>query len=241
MAEIVLPVYGGMFDSTTVVETVNGFPRGDKAVDSSFFAKMISSFYSDGILSGGDYAHDGFHITPAGGLTVTVAPGIAWIRGYMAWMQEPQTLTLSAGHHYTVVLRLNTASGEFTLVAAEDDTAVPMNTDLIRDLVLAEITIPGGYSSIAEGMITDTRADLGKCGFVTCSVDALQTVPFAENAGSLGGIRENMLLRKSGGTMTGLLTAVTETTGISTVRNIAYGSTLPDILEDGEIFILLAD
>lgn len=33
MAEITLPVYGGMFDSTEVVETVGGFPRGDKAVD----------------------------------------------------------------------------------------------------------------------------------------------------------------------------------------------------------------
>ena len=72
MADISIPVFGGMFDSTTVVDTVNGFPRGDKAVDASFFAKMISSFYSDGVLSGGDYAQNGFRIVPAGGLAVTV-------------------------------------------------------------------------------------------------------------------------------------------------------------------------
>ena len=112
MADISLPVFGGMFDSTTVVDTVNGFPRGDKAVDASFFAKMISSFYSDGILNGGEYAGNGFGITLSGGLTVTVAPGIAWIRGYMAWMQAAQSFTLSAGHVYTIVLRLNAASGE---------------------------------------------------------------------------------------------------------------------------------
>lgn len=241
MADIVLPVFGGMFDSTTVVETVGGFPRGDKAVDSSFFAKMISSFYSDGILSGGEYGSDGFRITPTGGLTVSVAAGIAWIRGYMAWMKEPQTLVLAAGHIYTVVLRLNTASGEFTLVAAEDTPSLPMNTELIRDLVLAQIHVQGTQTVITEGMITDIRADIERCGFVTCTIDALQSVPFAVDAGSLGGVRENVFLRKTGGTMTGTLTAAKETTGISVVRNIAYGTTLPDILEEGEIFILLSE
>lgn len=241
MADIVLPVFGGMFDSTTVVETVNGFPRGDKAVDSSFFAKMISSFYSDGILAGGDYGKNGFRIAPAGGMTISVEPGIAWIRGYMAWMKEPQTLVLSAGYTYTMVLRLNTASGEFTLMAAEDASSLPVNSELIRDLVLAEIYIPTNQTVITSGMITDTRADIDRCGFVTCTVDALQTVPFAENAGSLGGVRENEFLKKTGGTMTGSLTAAREVTGISTVRNIAYGTTLPDILEEGEIFILLSE
>ncbi len=241
MADIILPVFGGMFDSTTVVETVGGFPRGDKAVDSSFFAKMISSFYSDGILSGGEYGQNGFLITPAGGLTVSVAAGIAWIRGYMAWMKEPQTLVLSAGHSYTVVLRLNTASGEFTLVAAEDASSLPMDTELIRDLVLAEIHVQGTQTVITAGMITDTRADIERCGFVTCTIDALQSVPFAVDAGSLGGVRENAFLRKAGGAMTGTLTAAKEATGVSAVRNIAYGTTLPDILEEGEIFILLSE
>ena len=116
-----------------------------------------------------------------------------------------------------------------------------MNTELIRDLVLAEIRIPANQTAITAGMITDTRADIEQCGFVTCTVDALQTVPFAEDAGSLGGVRENEFLRKSGGTMTGQLTAAREVTGISAVRNIAYGTTLPDILEEGEIFLLLTE
>ena len=241
MADITLPVYGGMFDSTAVVDTVNGFPRGDKAVDSSFFAKMISSFYSDGVLSGGDYAQSGFRITPSGGLSVTAAAGIAWIRGYMAWMQTEQSFMLSAGHSYTVVLRLNTASGEFNLVAAEDASGLPTDTELIRDLVLAEITVPSGCTALTEEMILDTRGDSGKCGFVTCTVDALQSVPFAADAGAVGGVPESMLLRKTGGKMLGNLTAAPETTGISVVRNIAYGTTLPGVLDEGEIFILLAE
>lgn len=241
MADIILPVFGGMFDSTTVVDTVNGFPRGDKAVDSSFFAKMISSFYSDGILAAGDYAQNGFKVVPAGGLTVTAAPGIAWIRGYMAWMQEAQSFVLSAGHSYSVVLRLNTASGEFTLVVTETTSSVPVRTEQICDLVLAEIRIPSGSAELTESMIRDTRSNLEKCGFVTCTVDALQTVPFAEDAGSVGGIPGNALVRRDGGTMNGNLRAAPEMTGISVVRNIAYGTALPDVMEEGEIFILLSE
>ena len=241
MADISLPVFGGMFDSTTVVDTVNGFPRGDKAVDASFFAKMISSFYSDGILNGGEYAGNGFGITLSGDLTVTVAPGIAWIRGYMAWMQAAQSFTLSAGHVYTIVLRLNAASGEFTLIAAEDAASLPTETEMVRDLVLAEIRIPAQTAVLTNNMLFDTRSDPAKCGFVTCSIDALQTVPFAEEAGSIGGVTENMLMQKSGGEMLGNLVAAKETTGISVVRNIAYGTVLPDVLDEGEIFILLSE
>lgn len=241
MADISLPVFGGMFDSTAVVDTVNGFPRGDKAVDSSFFAKMISSFYSDGILAGGGYGQDGFRVSPAGGMTVTVAAGIAWIRGYMAWMREPQSFVLSAGHSYTIVLRLNTASGDFHLIAAEDAADLPLDTEPIRDLVLARITVQGSYSAVTDGMILDLRSDPEQCGFVTCTIDALESVPFAANAGAVGGVPESAFLRKSGGTMSGMLTAAPETTGISAVRNIRYGTVLPDVLAEGEIFILLTE
>ena len=50
---------GGMFDSTSVVETVDGFPRGDKAVDAAFFARMLRCFYRDGVLRRGILAAAG--------------------------------------------------------------------------------------------------------------------------------------------------------------------------------------
>ena len=65
---------GGMFDSTSVVETVDGFPRGDKAVDAAFFARMLRCFYRGGLA-----------VVPAGGgIAVQVRPGVAWIGGRMA-------------------------------------------------------------------------------------------------------------------------------------------------------------
>ncbi|MBQ2726967.1 MAG: hypothetical protein IJF78_14790 [Clostridia bacterium] len=229
MADISTAVCGGMFDSTSVEETVNGFPRGNKAVDAAFFAKMIESFYRDGVLG------DSFGITPAGGMAVTVGAGIGWIRGYMAWLKENLTLTLTPGS-WKILLRLNLAVGEFTVTATEGDA---VNTELIRDLVLGEITLPANVSEITAAMIADTRTDRVKCGIVTSTVDALSAVETAQNANSLGGVPADGYLKRSGGIMTGSLTAAKDNTGKLTVRNIGYGSELPDTLADGDLFILL--
>lgn len=230
MADISTAVYGGMFDSTSVVETVGGFPRGDKAVDSAFFAKMIESFYRDGVLG------DGFAVTAGGGMSISVGAGVAWIRGYMAWQKEDTVVTLAPGS-WRINLRLNLAVGEFTLTASE---TAPLNTETIRDLTLAEITVPANAAEITAAMITDIRADREKCGIVTSTVDALEAVETAQNANMLGGVAADGYLKRSGGTMTGALTAAPDTTGRQTVRNIGYGTSLPDSLADGELFILLA-
>ena len=229
MADISTAIYGGMFDSTSVVETVNGFPRGDKAVDSAFFAKMIESFYHDGVLT------DSFDIQPAGGMNITIEPGIGWIRGYMAWQKEPLTLTLTPGT-WNILLRLNLAAGEFTVTASEN---APVNTEVIRDLVLGEAVIPSNASAVTSAMIADTRGVREKCGYVTSTVDALARVENAGNADMLGGTSADGYLKRSGGVMTGALTASPDSTGKMTVRNIGYGTALPDTLADGDLFILL--
>ena len=165
----------------------------------------------------------------------TVEPGIGWIRGYMAWQKEALTLTLTPGT-WSIFLRLNLAAGEFTVTASEGS---PVNSDVIRDLVLAEIVIPANASAVTSAMITDTRGTREKCGYVTSTVDALDRVENAGNADMLGGTSADGYLKRSGGTMTGALTAARDSTGMMTVRNIGYGSTLPDTLADGDLFILL--
>ncbi len=234
MADIITSVYGGMFDSTEVVESVNGFPRGNKAVDSSFFAKMISCFYNDGI-----FGDDSFCVTPDAGLSVKVSAGIAWIRGYMAWQKADTVITLESGKTYAIVLRLNSAQGKFSLIAAEDIDSVPQDTDSVRDLVLAYAAVPSGTIAIGADMLTDTRGDSSLCGVVTSTIDSLAYAQSAENANMLGGHTASEFLTKAGGTMTGNLKAASETLGAQVVRNIGYGTSLPSSLADGELFILL--
>ena len=234
MSDIINPIVGGMFDSTEVVETPGGFPRGNKAVDSAFFAKMISSFYADGVLRDGGYS-----VEPAGGMTVTVTPGVAWAHGYMALSEDDTTVTLQAGKTYAVLIRLNSLLGEFNLIVTESLTGLPTRTSTICDLILAEITVPSGVSSVTSAMITDTRADTEKCGYVRNAIDELGEALHSEDSDKLGNSPAADFVKKTGAVMTGELHAAADTTGVSLVRNISYGSSVPASLASGEVFILV--
>lgn len=232
-----IDVPGGMFDSTKIVETVDGFPRGDKAVDAAFFARMMQCFYSDGVVRPGD----GFlRVMPGEGMRIQVTPGCGWIDGHMGWVTEPVQAFVEAGHSYLVTLRLHRTEGAFTLDVLEDQSTVARN-DSIWELLLATVTVPADAVSVTEAMITDKRMDGTVCGAVNSPVAALDAVAYAADAGTVGGVAGDSLVPKSGCRMTGNLYAHGDTTGAPVVRNIRYGTVLPDVLTEGEIFILLAE
>ena len=158
-------IFGGPFDSTAVTETVNGFPRGNKAVDAAFFASMMSSIISDGIVSG---RGEEFKVYPGGDLSVAVTPGCAWGNGYMAVSEEDVYFELEEGHTYKVFIRFDSSGGKAELLVFEDDHGViPMRSASICDLVLAEITVGNDVTDITSADIEDTRSDRQMCGFVT--------------------------------------------------------------------------
>ena len=232
-------IEGGMFDSTSVVETVDGFPRGDKAVDAAFFARMLACFYRDGVLQPDTGS---FAVAPGTvGVSVTVQPGIAWIGGRMAYLDETASFTLSAGKTYAVTLRLDLDLRAFFLVAEEEDGTAPIRTQTVTELLLARVQVPAGETAVTAAMITDKRMDEAVCGAVDSLMAGLQSVAYAANSGAVGGLTAEGLVPRSGCTMTGVLRCGNERAGASAVRNIRYGTTLPADLADGEIFLLLAD
>ncbi len=230
-------VLGGMFDSTAVVETISGFPRGDMAVDAAFFARMMQCFYTDGVVKPDE---GGLQVTAGTGMQVTVQPGCGWILGHMAWLKEVTSATVAAGHTYLILLRLHRKEGGFTLEFARDCTGVTRGEDL-WELCLARVEIPTGATAVTESMITDLRTDGTVCGAVYSPVDGLEAVAFATNAGAVGSLTADALVAKAGGKMTGTLQAYNDTTGGPAVRNIRYGTTLPETVAEGEIFLLLAE
>lgn len=156
-------INGGPFNSTSVVETVNGFPRGDKAVDAAFLASMFSSFISDGVCPSSDSA---LRVQTSSDLSVCVSPGIIWAKGYMAKLDSPVTLDLSAGHNFTVFLRLNLSQGNWSLGVYMDDSGwIPVRTDVVHDMVLGIVTVPSDASEVTSSMISDKRSDASVCGF----------------------------------------------------------------------------
>lgn len=159
---------GGPYDSSCVVDSVNGFPIGDKAVTSSFVASMISSLITSGVV-----LVDGseFSVVPESGLTITINPGCAWMKGYMVRLDNAYTVNLSAGHNYMVVLRQNYGLGECALYVFEDTYgSSPVRFNGVYDLVLAKIKIPSGTMVLSTSMITDTRRNNSYCGLVKSKV-----------------------------------------------------------------------
>ena len=167
--EIIMPLYdsismvGGPFDSTYVVETVQGFPRGNRAVYAAFLASMISCFITDGVLNtgSGDLA-----VSVESDLSVSVAAGCAWARGYMARLDTPAVFELTPGNTFTVCVRFNITGGEANVAVFKNDSGtLPVRSSGTFDLLLARVTVPTGATAITSDMIADLRSSTS-CGYV---------------------------------------------------------------------------
>lgn len=152
----------GFFDSTKVIDTVEGFPRGDKAVDAGFVADFVSTFFSDGVAR--DYG-DAFRVTADGasGGVVSVGSGRCLIRGRFAYDGSPETLdlgfsesdrTVIIAQRLDVTTAVNAAITKTVITAVTD---VPISTNTVQDIWLARVVIPGGTVNITQAMITDLR------------------------------------------------------------------------------------
>lgn len=171
----------GLFDSTEIVETIDGYPKGNRAETADFFAKYFSNFISNGIFA---KPITNFQVTSSGGMTVSIKPGSCFINGYMAWDEtsEDHSFTAeSAAHEYYLVQRLYLPDGTITKtwLTDPDVTAIPVRTATTHDLIIAKVSVPANAKEITDSMITDYRFDTEKCGIVHGVVDQLDTSDIA--------------------------------------------------------------
>lgn len=148
-----------------------------------YFSTRCSGVYS---------ADADFAVTAAGGTSVTVSAGAAWIHpdrwtGYSVISREEETVELSAADGIRpridrVVLRYDAAARQTRLQVLEGtpDSASPTapaitRTALVYDLCLAEITRPAGSTAITAANLTDTRADEDICGVMRDGVTGIPT------------------------------------------------------------------
>lgn len=158
-------------------------PEYDATDAAGYFSTRCSGVYS---------AEDDFAVTAAGGTSVTVSAGVAWIHpdrwtGYSVLCREAQTLELSAADGIRtridrVVLRYDAAARQTRLQVLEGtpDSASPTapaitRTALVYDLCLAEITRPAGSTAITAADLTDTRADEDICGIMRDGATGIPT------------------------------------------------------------------
>lgn len=161
----------GLFDSTEIVQTVDGYPQGNKAETADFFAHALAGLSGNGIPP---TPADAFKVTANGSMAVSVAPGYCYINGYHAWDDETTALTIpnaSAARSVYVSMRLNLLNGEITLIS---DTAFT-RAESIYDLALARIDIPANSAAITADMVTDLRGNSNYCGVLQKITDGAAT------------------------------------------------------------------
>ena len=171
----------GLFDSTEIVETIDGYPRGNRAETADFFAKYFSNFISNGVFAN---PSTNFKVMAQSGLTVGVRPGACFINGYMAWDTAEEThtfVTASEQQDWYFVQRMYLPDGTITKTWVQDNsgTMLPVRTATTYDLVLAMVRLPAGVSNITDSMITDYRYDNSRCGIVHAAVDHIDTTELA--------------------------------------------------------------
>jgi len=152
----------GLFDSTEIVEVVEGYPQGDNAETADFFADTIHSILGDGVSL---VPTSSCNVIVKSGMIVTVKAGKLYKNGYKAWLTEDLDITLtSSSSEQTLYIgvRLDVINNKFT----GDNVAARTDFDADTDIVTAIIVIPADAVVITDDMITDTRYSTTYCGVV---------------------------------------------------------------------------
>lgn len=150
----------------------------DRVYDADSFSDWLKKFFTTGVFVGD------LQVTADSGMNVTVGTGYCNINGKVGMYDEAVTLTVStANASYpridTVVVERNDTDRDFyikiiTGAANQSPTAVaPVRTDTIYQIVLAQIRVNAGATSITQSNITDKRADTSVCGYVASTVDEI--------------------------------------------------------------------
>lgn len=133
------------------------------------YTRLFAQLQDSGVV--GTWGDGALRVSANGsGMTVTIAPGSAIVRGHMVTSTEVTTLTVPAARAETrtdrVVLRLDPAANEIVPAVTTNATA-PTPPELVQtetgifELPLGLITVAADAVTIAAGAVTDDRPWIG--------------------------------------------------------------------------------
>lgn len=171
--------FSGFFDA----HKVSG--NWDRTYVAAEFARYFASFVGNGVFAGQSNELQALQSTPQG-MSITVAPGKAWIDGYIYYNDANLALSVDNADGAldridTVVCRwsatdrtIKTYIKKGTAAVSPVVPAVQWDAD-VKELQLAYINISAGATAITQSMIVDTRANGSVCGWVTGIIDQVDT------------------------------------------------------------------
>ena len=160
----------------------------DRRYNSAEFVQYFANFIGNGIFA--DPA-DGMQAYSKGGMTVGIKPGKCFVNGRAGYADGEDSVTLDYGeegtHRYdAIVVRLDLTAAvrdiHIDVIRGDDaDTLAnaakpePIREGARYDLILAYVAIGEGATSIDDTVIFDVRPDNNVCGFVTGTIDHIDT------------------------------------------------------------------
>ena len=170
---------------TSHAETTDGVTTYDRALTASQMRAMNKALIGSGVYA--DPATT-LKVSAATGMTVSVAAGKAWVEGAYYENDAALTLTLSTASGTnkridTIVLRFDDSDSvravNLVCITGTADASAqvpePVREGTTYDLVLAQIEVGKGVTSITASDITDTRFNNDLCGQVTGVLDQIET------------------------------------------------------------------
>ena len=151
---------------------------GDRKYNASDWANYFKPLFVSGVFNGDLFVSAGT------GMQVVVATGYAWLEGYGYNNTEDLVIDLEVAsgnlnRYDAIKVKLNVSARTITAYADKGGNAAsptkPTNerSDTVFEITIAEIYIAAGTTQITQSMITDTRMNSAKCGWVTGSVDQI--------------------------------------------------------------------
>ena len=230
--------HSGFFDAQLVGEE---FDRVYQAID---FARLFSLFFRNGIFVN---PTTNLQVVANDGLTITVKAGRAFIDGFWYELTEDMDITLNPNMTAydtlcVIVCQLDRTERKIHVTKREAvSSTLPVNNGTVSELVLAQIKMGVGVSSVTNADITDLRADSTYCGFVKGTVDEIDTtdlfLQFSTQFNTWFDEIKGVLDEDTAGN---LLNKITELQNkVDNMPFIHFGTDEPDnsIGKDGDIYI----
>lgn len=158
---------------------------GDRKYDAESFSELFSKFFTTGVFNG-DLT---VSVSSQGGMNVDVAPGYINIGGKVMNFETTTQLSLDIGGGTypridTIVVERNDIDRDFTLkvvkggYASNPSPIPPVRSADVWQMVLAQVYVGIGETSVSNANITDKRGDSSVCGIVTATVEQMDFSAF---------------------------------------------------------------
>lgn len=161
--------------------------NGDRRYNADSMEKWLKKFFTSGVFEGD------LQVLALNGMTVEVQTGYCNLFGKVGLFETANSITLPVAHSTypridTIVVERNDADRVISLKnitgAYSGDNPSPTppvwdESNGIYQLVLAQINVGAGVSTITQANILDTRAIDGLCGYITGTVEEVDFSQFA--------------------------------------------------------------